>query len=195
MVSIYDGSDTTITTADEGTTNNIGLGGVGQRDTRYSVDEKRAEAASSAVFAGELGCTASVFKNVYFTTPYGSGDGWRSDVEITINGFYSALLDSIAGGSRIRMTAFARTSDSIEEEEEIEDKVSSTFDVWSNNENFSTTLDFNALIGEPYEIGVKVRTKASALSTAAAHADVATSGGLLEYTGRIRYDTIEINWQ
>lgn len=195
MAYIIIGTDETITSASDGTTNKTGIGGIGQRDTDHSVDDRKAEAAASAVAAGELGCSASVFEDFLFTTPYGTGgDEWREDVEITIDGFYSALVDSIAGGSRVRLTAFARTSDSVDEEEEIVDKVSNTFDLWHNNEDFSVTLDFNALAGEPYEIGVKAEASASALTTAASHADVATSGGMLEYTGRIRYDSIEIHW-
>jgi hypothetical protein len=191
MVIVQDGDDTWIYDSDDGSTNKTGLTGIGGRATEVILSENRAESAASATVAGQFGCSASVFKNVYFDSPFAP---YQSDVEITINGFYSAELDSVAGGSRVRLTGFVRNLDQ-NDEEEIKDKVSNTFDFWTNNENFSITIDTDVEIGSSYEIGVKARTKAEALTTASAHADVSTSDAIIQYTGRIRYDSIEINWQ
>ena len=56
------------------------------------------------------------------------------------------------------------------------------------------TLNPDLETSKSYEMGVRVKTSAAALSTATAHADVHSTDSLIQYAGKLRYDSFSVNW-
>lgn len=194
MATIEEGTNATITTSDNGTTGKFGLGGIGNRATEYNLSDNRVEAAAAASYAGELGAYAEIWENVNILNPFpGLGD-YAAPARITFSGFWSALIDSIAAGSNVRLTAFVRDYSGPIEEAEIVHKVSKTFDFWTHNENYTLDLLADLETSRSYEVGIRVKAEAAALSTATAHADVHSTDALIQYAGRLRYDSIDVEW-
>ena len=70
MATIEEGTDATINSdADSGATGKTGLGGIGNRATEYTLSDRRAEAASAATYAGQLGAWSEVWENVNILNP------------------------------------------------------------------------------------------------------------------------------
>lgn len=191
---IESGEDGTFYNAEDGASGTFGLGGIGNTAQDYELSKNRAMAAAKASFAGDLGCWAETWTKVLVQNPYPNLGEFERTARITVDGFWSAYLDSLAAGTEIRLTAFVRSYSGNLDTEEVLHKTSNVVDLWSGNDTYSVDLYADLETSSLYEVGIRAQTTAQALTYSAGLADCYTDDSIIQYTGRHKYDSLELTW-
>lgn len=188
------GEDDTFYSAEDGDTGTFGLGGIGSTAEEYELSNNRAEAAANAAIAGDLGCWAETWTEVHVRNPYPNYGEWTQTARITVDGSWSAFLDSIAGGSEVLLTAFVRDWSGNLDSNVVLHKDSGLVDLWSGNDTYSIDLYGELETSSRYEVGIRAQTTAQALTYSQGMADCHTDDSLIQYAGRHEYDSLELTW-
>lgn len=185
------GEDRSYVQSDNGNAETDEIGGFGEAVSDYRLETNEALAAADAQPGYDTRhAYAAVWEEIY---PTGITSQYA---KFTINGSYKGMLDSLAGGSRVRWQIFLY-SDSDEEELDVRDVIditSNSLDFWSDSGTFSERV-----IGEiePYQwyaIGLRVDAGASSFGTSVAHADIYNDGTEPSFDGYGKWDKIELEW-